>query len=154
MNRMKLGLPKDHHFDAVCVGHSTPDRIWFRTRTILHIIAKGRGTRQIANVDKNGFSRGYRARQKLFYGFQTGDMVKAVVPKGKYKGTWIGTIACRKNGYFDIKDKTGERIAQGISHKYCKIIRRFDGYCYELEQTKINGTFPLQPAEVGASMCQ
>lgn len=27
MNRIKLGLPKDHHFDAVCVGQSTPNEL-------------------------------------------------------------------------------------------------------------------------------
>ncbi|WP_156786931.1 hypothetical protein [Thermoanaerobacter wiegelii] len=102
----------------------------------------------MANVDKYGFPIGHRTRQKFFYGFQTGDMIKAVVPKGKYKGTWIGTAACRKSGYFDIKSRTGRRTAQGISHKNCRIIQRFDGYCYELEQTKINGAFPLQPVEV------
>jgi len=153
-NRIRLGLPKDHHFDAICVGQSTPDRIWFKTRTVLHVIAKGRETRQMANVDKYGFPVGHRARKKLFFGFQTGDMVKAIVPKGKYKGTWIGIVTCRNNGYFDIKDETGKRIAQGISHKYCKVVQRFDGYWYELEHLRVPGTFPLQPVEVGASMCQ
>lgn len=153
-NRIRLGLPKDHPFDAVCVGLSTPDKIWFKTKSVLHVMAKGKGTRQIANIDKNGFPRGYRKRKKLFYGFQTGDMIKASVPKGKYKGTWSGIVACRESGYFDIKDMTGRRIAQGISYKYCRLVQRFDGYGYELEQIKISGTFPLQPIEVGASMCQ
>ncbi|WPX08891.1 RNA-guided endonuclease IscB [Anaerocellum danielii] len=153
MNRIKLGLPKDHHFDAICVGQSTPERIWFKTKTVLHVTAKGRGTRQMANVNKYGFPVGYRARQKLFFGFQTGDIVKVVVPRGKYKGTWKGTVACRNSGYFDIKDRNGKRIVQGISYKYCRVIQRFDGYSYELEQAKISGTFPLQPAEAGASMC-
>lgn len=120
MNRIKLGLPKDHHFDAICVGYSTPNRIWLKTKTVLHVIAKGRGTRQIAILDRYGFPRGHRTRKKFFYGFQTGDMVKVVVPKGKYKGTWVGTVSCRNSGYFDIKDKTGKRIVQSISYKHCK----------------------------------
>lgn len=153
-NRIRLGLPKDHHFDAVCVGHSTHDRIWFKTGTVLHVIVKGRGTRQITVLDRYGFPRGYRKRRKLFYGFRTGDMIKAFVSEGKYKGIWKGTVACRESGYFDIKNKAGKRIAQGISYKYCKVIQRFDGYCYDLEQIEIKGTFPLQPVEVGASMCR
>ena len=35
-----------------------------------------------------------------------------------------------------------------------QVIQRFDGYCYDLEQIEIKGTFPLQPVEVGASMCR
>ncbi len=154
MNRAKLGLPKDHHFDAICIGQSTPERIWFKTKTILHVTAKGRGTRQMANVNKYGFAIGHRARQKFFFGFQTGDMVRAVVKRGKYKGTWKGTVACRSSGYFDIKGRNGKRIVQGISYKYCRVIQRFDGYSYELERPKISGTFPLQHLDVGATMCQ
>jgi len=85
-------------------------------------------------LDRYGFPRGYRKRRKLFYGFQTGDMIKAFVSEGKYKGIWKGTVACRESGYFDIKNRAGKRIAQGISYKYCKVIQRFDGYCYDLEQ--------------------
>ena len=42
-------------------------------------------------------------------------MVKAIVLKGKYKGIWYGEVSCRKTGYFDIKNKDGQRIIQGIN---------------------------------------
>lgn len=129
MNRIKLNLPKTHYYDACCVGVSTPENLYFKTNDVLYIKAKGRGTRSRTNLNKYGFPRGYLTNQKLFFGFQTGDMVKAVVPKGKYKGMWHGEAACRKTGYFDIKSN-GQRVAQGISHKYFAIVQRFDGYSY------------------------
>jgi len=134
MNRIKLGLPKEHYFDACCcVGQSTPDKLYFKTKDVLYIKAKGRGGHCRTNLDKYGFPRGYLARQKYFFGFQTGDMVKAIVLKGKYKGIWYGEVSCRKTGYFDIKNKDGQRIIQGINHKYFTIVQRFDGYSYRRE---------------------
>lgn len=133
MNRIKLGLPKEHYFDACCVGQSTPDKLYFKTKDVLYIKAKGRGSRCRTNLDKYGFPRGYLTRQKYFFGFQTGDMVKAIVLKGKYKGIWYGEVSCRKTGYFDIKNKDGQRIIQGINHKHFTIVQRFDGYSYRRE---------------------
>lgn len=138
MNRIGLNLPKDHHFDAVCVGDSTPYEVSFKTNSVLHIKAKGRGSHCRTNLDKYGFPRGYLARQKSFFGFQTGDIVKASVPKGKYSGVWIGAVACRKSGYFDMKNKEGVRMVQGISYKHCKVLSRADGYEYSIERLKNN----------------
>lgn len=64
-------------------------------------------------------------------------MVKAAVPKGKYKGVWFGEVACRKNGSFDIKGKDGKRIAQGINYKYIRLIQRLEGYTYRKEGMKL-----------------
>ncbi|MBE2928877.1 RNA-guided endonuclease IscB [Anoxybacillus flavithermus] len=137
MNRIRLGLPKIHYFDACCVGESTLLQLHFKTKEALFIKAKGRGSRSRTNLDKYGFPRGFLARQKYFFCFQTGDIVKANVPKGKYQGVWFGEVACRKNGSFDMKDKDGKRIAQGISYKYFNIIQRFDGYTYRREGMNI-----------------
>lgn len=71
------------------------------------------------------------SRQKQFFGFQSGDMVKAIIPKGKYKGTRYGSVACRKTGNFNVNLIKG-RI-QGINHKYCQLIQKFDGYKYIIE---------------------
>ncbi len=131
MNRLNLGLPKNHYIDACCVGTSTPDKLYFKTKNVLYIKTKGRGTHCRTNLDQYGFPRGYLARNKQFFGFQTGDMVKAKVPKGKYQGAWQGEVACRKTGYFDIKNKEGQRVVQGINHKYCILTQRFDGYSYK-----------------------
>jgi len=133
MNRIKLGLPKEHYFDACCVGQSTPDKLYFKTKDVLYIKAKGRGSHCRTNLDKYGFPRGYLARQKYFFGFQTGDMVKVEIPKGKYKGIWYGEVACRKSGSFDIKDKKGQRVVQGVNYKYFQVVQRFDGYSYRRE---------------------
>ncbi len=129
MNRINLGLPKTHYYDACCVGTSTPNRLYFKTNGVLYIRAKGRGTRCRTNLDRFGFPRGYLSNQKTFFGFQTGDMVKVLVPKGKYKGMWHGEVACRKSGYFDIKNN-GQKVAQGINYKYFTTVQRFDGYSY------------------------
>jgi len=69
-------------------------------------------------------------RQKHFFGFQTGDMVKAVVPKGKNLGTWYGRVACRKTGSFDKKTKSAKK--SGINHKYIVSIQKCDGYDYTI----------------------
>jgi len=139
MNRIKLGLPKEHYFDACCVGQSTPDKLYFKTKDVLYIKAKGRGSHCRTNLDKYGFPRGYLARQKYFFGFQTGDMVKAEIPKGKYKGIWYGEVACRKSGSFDIKDKEGQRVVQGVNHKYFSVVQHFDGYSYRKVKEDIYG---------------
>jgi len=138
MNRIKLGLPKDHHWDAVCVGQSTPEKVVFKTNDVLYIKAKGRGSHCRTNLDKYGFPRGYLARQKSFFGFQTGDIVKAIVPKGKYKGSWIGAVACRKRGEFVIKNNEGKKIAE-TNYKNCKVLSRADGYEYTLNGLEVDG---------------
>ncbi len=132
LNRTMLNLPKTHYYDACSIGASTPNKLYFRTKNVLYIKAKGRGTRCRTNLDKFGFPRGYLSRQKLFFGFQTGDMIKAKMPSGKYKGMWHGEVACRKTGYFDIKNNS-QIVAQGISHKHFTIVQRFDGYSYRKE---------------------
>ncbi len=131
MNRIKLNLPKDHHYDAICIGESTPDIIEICVYEVLHIYAKGRGKHQRTNIDKFGFPRGYLSRQKFFFGFQTSDTVNANVPKGKHKGSWIGEVLCRKTGGFDVKINNSYRIYS--NYKYIKIVQKFDGYKYNRE---------------------
>lgn len=138
MNRINLELPKEHHFDACCVGQSTPDNLIFKTEALLFIKAKGRGSRKRVILNKYGFPRGYYARQKLFFGFMSGDIVKATIPKGKYKGTYEGIVACRKTGSFDIKNMEGQRIAQGVNYKYFQLMQHFDGYVYERREIDLS----------------
>ncbi len=61
-------------------------------------------------------------------GFQTGDIVKAIVTYGKKVGTYTGRVAVRSTGSFNICAKQG--LIQGISHKYCQQIHQKDGYGY------------------------
>lgn len=134
-NRDKLGLPKEHYYDALSVGNVASYK--FFTNKILVISAKGRGSRQMCRVDKFGFPRTSPKGSKLVEGFQSGDMVKAIVPKGLKKGgEYLGKVAVRSSGKFDIqiKIKTKTKTIEGIGHKYCHIIQRGDGYLYNYEK--------------------
>ena len=53
------------------------------------------------------------------------------MPKGKYAGVWMGKVAVRASGGFDLKDASGNRICQGINYRYCRLIQRTDGWQYE-----------------------
>ncbi len=135
MNRIKLSLPKDHYYDAVCIGQSTPNKLYFKTNDVLYIKALGRGSYSRTTLDKYGFPKAYLPRQKYFFGFMSGDMVKVVVPKGKNKGVWYGSVACRSTGNFNVNLKKG-RI-QGINHKYCQVTQKSNGYKYITERREI-----------------
>ncbi|CAD5946250.1 HNH endonuclease [Planktothrix tepida] len=98
------------------------------TRQPLLIQATGHGSRQMCRTDKYGFPSRYVPRFKFVKGFQTGDIIKAVVTQGKKIGTYFGRIAVRSSGSFNITSKGA--IVQGISYKYCTIIHKKDGYLY------------------------
>lgn len=149
-NRTRLGLPKTHYFDALCVGESTPGKVKQADMVQPLIIAcKGRGQYCRTNTDAQGFPKGYLPKLKIHFGLITGDMVKAVIPKGKYAGTYMGNVAVRASGYVDIKDIKGRRIAQGINHKYIRLIHRFDGYYYLMRKECATSSPRINP---GASV--
>jgi len=127
-NRLKLGYSKDHWIDAACVGESGSHVVIPKTITPLIITAKGRGSRQKCRMNQYGFPRTGPKKQKRVKGFQTGDIVKAVVTKGKKIGTYIGRVVVRAKGSFDIG--SGEEKVGGISYKYCQLLQRSDGYEY------------------------
>ena len=127
-NRTIRGLEKTHYWDAACVGASTPEQLITAGIKPLLIAAKGHGTRQQCRTDKFGFPVCYCSRTKFHKGFQTGDIVKAVVTSGKKIGTYLGRVATRATGSFNISTPDG--LVQGISHKYCKHIHKKDGYSY------------------------
>jgi 5-methylcytosine-specific restriction endonuclease McrA len=134
-NRIKLGIPKAHCLDAVCVGQV--EAIADIDKKVMAIRCMGRGSRQRTRVNKYGFPRGYLMREKSVHGFATGDIVKAIVTKGKKIGCYRGRVAVRKSGSFNIQ--TADILIQGISRKYCQILARNDGYCYSLRDAVING---------------
>jgi 5-methylcytosine-specific restriction endonuclease McrA len=127
-NRTIRGLEKTHYWDAACVGTSTPESLITLGVKPLLITAKGHGTRQQCRTDKWGFPNRYCCQTKFHKGFQTGDIVKAVVTSGKKIGTHVGRVATRATGNFNISASDG--LIQGISHKYCKHIHKKDGYSY------------------------
>jgi len=128
-NRTTRDLPKTHWIDAACIGESTPEVVKIVGIRPLLITANGHGCRQVQNHDKDGFPKGSPKQGKVFYGFQTGDMVKAVVLHGKYAGTYIGRIAARMAGNFKFSRKNGTRF--DVSYKYCKAVHQMDGYSYQ-----------------------
>jgi 5-methylcytosine-specific restriction endonuclease McrA len=127
-NRTIRGLEKTHYWDAACVGASTPEQLITSVIKPLLIAAKGHGTRQQCRTNKFGFPVRYCSKTKFHKGFQTGDIVKAVVTSGKKIGTYVGRVATRATGSFNIS--APDRLVQGISHKYCTHIHKKDGYSY------------------------
>ena len=125
-NRTRANLPKSHWLDAACVGQI--ESLDLFTNQPLLIKATGHGTRQMCRTDKFGFPSRYVPRNKFVKGFQTGDIVKAIVLSGKKAGQYLGRVAVRSTGSFNIS--TCSEIVQGISYKFCQIIHRKDGYNY------------------------
>ncbi len=133
-NRTQQGLPKRHYLDAAMVS-DTP-KLEILTNQPLLIKCAGHGNRQVIHVNKFGFSRKNKSGElvrksalvKQVKGFQTGDIVKAIVTKGKKIGSYLGKVAIRSTGSFNIKTVT--ETVQGINYKYCSIVHRKDGYLY------------------------
>jgi len=126
-NRIAYGAPKEHHLDAVFCGDINDKVIAFDTPQKIKVT--GRGTYSRTLLNKHGNPRAYLGRQKRFFGFATGDLVRADVPKGKKTGNYRGKVSVRSSGSFNIKTKDG--TVQGITHRYCQLIQRNDGYSYE-----------------------
>ena len=127
-NRVRQNYEKDHWIDAACVGVSGKNVLIAETLKPLMILATGRGSRQMCRMDKYGFPRTKPKQVKRVRGFQTGDIVKAIVPRGKNAGTHLGRVLVRASGSFDIS--TGNARVQGIGYRYCRLIQRVDGYNY------------------------
>lgn len=126
-NRSQQKLEKTHWIDAACVGKSTPKLIIEGVMPLL-ITANGHGSRQSCRTDKFGFPSRHVPREKIHFNFQTGDIVSSVVTTGKKVGNYVGKVAIRSSGSFNISTKNG--LVQGISHKFCKRIHAKDGYSY------------------------
>jgi len=124
-NRTKLGLAKSHWIDAACVGEV--DTLKVLTSNPLIIKSTGHRARPMCRTDKYGFPSRYIPKSPFVQGFQTGDIVKAIVTTGKKIGTYVGRVAVRSKGSFNISAK---ELVQGIGHKYCQILHRKDGYGY------------------------
>lgn len=127
-NRCQQGYKKDHWVDAACVGESGAKIYISKNLRPLLVKAEGRGSRQMCRMDRYGFPRTKAKLQKIVNGFKTGDLTKAVVTKGKKKGTYFGRLAVRTSGSFNIKTKKG--TVQGINYKSCTLVQKTDGYSY------------------------
>ncbi|MEA5470458.1 RNA-guided endonuclease IscB [Spirulina sp. 06S082] len=127
-NRTRHNLHKTHWLDAACVGKSTPEQLIIKVKNPLLIAAKGHGTRQRCRPDKYGFPKAHAPKAKFFQGFQTGDIVRASVPKGKYAGNYVGRIAIRFRPSFRLST-TGNKPFD-VHPKYLQAIHHADGYEY------------------------
>ena len=109
-NRTTLGVPKTHALDAVCVGELARVAGW--QKPTVQVKCTGRGSYQRTRLDRYGFPRGHLTREKRVYGFQTGDLIRAEVPKGKKAGPHVGRVAVRATGRFNIQ--SAAEVVQGI----------------------------------------
>ncbi|MFL5624867.1 MAG: hypothetical protein ACJ788_04650 [Ktedonobacteraceae bacterium] len=139
-NRVTKGLEKAHWRDASCMGASTPEHLHIAGVVPLLITANGHGSRQMCLMDKRGFPRTGPKQAKRVKGFQTGDMVKSVVPSGVKSATHVGRVAVRATDSFNITTKEG-KIVQGISHRHYPALHSCDGYSYQ----KGEAAFPPVP---------
>jgi hypothetical protein len=110
---MRLNIPKTHALDAACTGNTPGLEGW--KIAVLAIKSCGRGSYQRTNVNKFGAPIGYLTRKKKAYGFQTGDIVQAIVPKGKRSGTHFGRLSVRARGFLIFKPSPEESRISGIN---------------------------------------
>lgn len=127
-NRTRQGYQKAHWIDAACVGESGQAVELCETTKPLRIKAVGRQSRQMCRPDKYGFPRTGAKSSRIVKGFQTGDIVNAIVPSGIKAGQYVGRVAVRATGSFNITTEDG--TVQGISYKHCRKAHASDGYSY------------------------
>lgn len=128
-NRAIQGYPKRHWIDAACVGVSGESVRLDSSQQFLAIKATGHGKRQRCSTDQYGFPKCHICRDKFFLGFQTGDIVHANIPIGKYKGKHEGRITIRHRPKFYLGNFN-------VHPKYLTKIHRADGYGYSLSCIK------------------
>ena len=85
-NRVTRNLEKAHWLDAACVGNSTPETVQVAGVKPLLIKATGTGRRQMCVTNRYGFPKQHKERCQSFLGYRTGDLVKAITPKGSFSG--------------------------------------------------------------------
>jgi len=136
-NRTQSGLPKSHTLDALCVGDIAD--VASAPSTVLMARSTGRGTYARTRSDKHGFPRLRLTRQKRHFGFATGDHVRAVVPTGAKAGTYVGRVAVRASGSFNvttIRPDGNTVTVQSISHRHFRLLNRADGWGYTRKAEK------------------
>ena len=127
-NRERLGLPKGHHYDALCVG-TVPKGGYTDLTNGYFFYAKaiGRGSRFRGKINACGIiTLKLKKSPKRRFGFQNGDIVRADVPKGKYRGQHVGRVMTRASGSFDIRKTDGSFAT--TSNRYCKTLQRDNGF--------------------------
>lgn len=126
-NRSVLDLPKDHHYDALCVGNIPTNGFCDLTNGyVLEAKAKGHGSRLRGNLNACGvITVKWKNRSKRKFGYQTGDMCRLVKPSGAGAGTHVGRVAVRTRGDFDLCLASGRITADKT---YFTLLQPNDGY--------------------------
>jgi hypothetical protein len=75
-------------------------------------------------MNEHGFPRTKAKGTSCVIGFKTGDLVKAVVPTGKPKGTHVGKVAVKARGLFTVAG------VRDVPARYCRLLQHADGYVY------------------------
>ena len=83
-------------------------------------------TQAMENPEINGVE--YQQGELLGFEF----LVRAVIPKGKHKGTHVGRVSVRSKGSFVLKTVRGSKIE--ASAKYFRRLQHADGYAYTNKQ--------------------
>ena len=110
-----------------CVGASTPDDLRVAVASVLLIAATGHGRRQMCRNEHQRLPDPSRRRQKRWFGFRSGDLVRAVIPSGKYAGRHVGRITVRSRPSFRLN-------GFDVHPKYLTLVQRADGYAYTLRK--------------------
>ena len=132
-NRTINGLPKSHALDALSVGEATGIVAYPAS---VHVAkSTGRGSYGRTASDKYGFPRLRYTRTKQHFGFTTGDLVRAVVPKGTKAGTYVGRVAVRATGRFNVTTTAG--VVQGLHNRFFLPIQRADGWQHHVSAEPI-----------------
>jgi hypothetical protein len=140
-NRTNQSYGKSHWLDAVCVG-ATGGRVHIPPgRQPLHVSAAGRGSRRMCRVDTYGFPRTSAKARRVVNGCKTGDLVKALVNKGKNPGTHAGRVSVRKSGSFNIKTEAGtiqgdcmETLLSFAACRWLQLLQRRRRFLLHLEE--------------------
>ena len=83
----------------------------------------------MCRMDRIGFPRTSPKSVRTVRDFWTGDLVRAVVPDGRNRGTHFGRVMVRSTGRFAIRGSDGK--VDGITYRHCQMVQRNDGYTYK-----------------------
>ncbi len=140
-NRTRFKLPKDHQYDAWCVGPM--DTIGKDLTHGYYLTAKatGRGSHFRGKINKCGIiTKKLGPRSKRVFGFMNGDYVMVDIPHKtpgvtrKYTGRFLGRVSVRADGNFRICTTTGK--AMSATHRYYTLKQYANGYFYRVNRTK------------------
>ncbi len=85
----------------------------------------------MCKTDRYGFPRTKAKQVKRVHGVQTGDLVRLTQPHGKHRGVYVGRVAVRERGNFDISVAgDGKRRKITAPSRRFQLLQRDDGYSY------------------------